>query len=104
MIKHAYLPRTLIPLKGSAFVSQVTKEVAGVLVITLKHVTTSTHKTLACLNVLTRQSNVEDRNRRVEVIVAKVRLVLFTTHHTTQVLAVNRVEYFKIASPIMPSI
>ena len=40
MTKHAYLPKTLIPDKGSAFVSHVIKGVAGVLNITLKHATT----------------------------------------------------------------
>ena len=39
MTKHAYLPTTLISDKGSAFRSQVIKEVAGVLGITLKHAT-----------------------------------------------------------------
>ena len=38
--KHAYLPTTLISDKGSAFMSHVIKEVAGVLGITLKHPTT----------------------------------------------------------------
>ena len=40
MTKHAYLPTTLISDKGSAFMSHVIKEVAGVLGITLKHATT----------------------------------------------------------------
>ena len=40
MTKHAYLPTTLNSDKGSAFVSNVIKEVAGVLGITLKHATT----------------------------------------------------------------
>ena len=40
MIKHAYLPTTLISIKGSAFVSHVIKEVAIVLGITLRHATT----------------------------------------------------------------
>ena len=38
--KHAYLPTTLISDKGTAFMSHVIKEVAGVLGITLKHATT----------------------------------------------------------------
>ena len=37
MTKHAYLPTTLISDKGTAFMSHVIKEVAGVLGITLKH-------------------------------------------------------------------
>ena len=40
MTKHAYLPTTLISDKGTAFMSHVIKEVAGVLSITLKHATT----------------------------------------------------------------
>ena len=40
MTKHAYLPKTLISDKGTAFTSHVIKEVAGVLGITLKHATT----------------------------------------------------------------
>ena len=53
--KHAYLPTTLISDKGTAFTSQVIKEVAGVLGITLKHATTL--KQLGYLNDLTRQSS-----------------------------------------------
>ena len=40
MTKQAYLATTLISNKRSAFVSQVNKEVAGVLGITIKHATT----------------------------------------------------------------
>ena len=40
MTKHTYLPTTLISDKGTAFISHVIKEVAGVLGITLKHATT----------------------------------------------------------------
>ena len=58
MIKHAYLPTTLISDKGTAFMSQVIKEVTGVLGITLKHATTKHKlKQLGFLNDLTRQSN-----------------------------------------------
>ena len=39
MIKHAHLPTLLTSKKGSAFISHVIKEVAGVLGITLKHAT-----------------------------------------------------------------
>ena len=44
MTKHAYLPKTLISDKSSAFVFHVIKEVAGVLGITLKHDTTKHSK------------------------------------------------------------
>ena len=46
MTKHAYLPTTLISDKGTAFMSHLTKEVAGVLGITLKHATTKLAQTI----------------------------------------------------------
>ena len=49
MTKHAYLPTTLISDKGTAFTSQVTKEVAGILGITLKHATTKHAQTMGLL-------------------------------------------------------
>ena len=49
MTKHAYLPTTLISDKGTAFTSQVIKEVAGVLGITLKHATTKHAQTIGLL-------------------------------------------------------
>ena len=49
MTKHAYLPTTLISDKGTAFTSHVTKEVAGVLGITLKHPTTKHAQTIGLL-------------------------------------------------------
>ena len=49
MTKHAYLPTTLISDKGTAFMSHVIKEVAGVLGITLKHATTNHAQTIGLL-------------------------------------------------------
>ena len=49
MTKHAYLPTTLISDKGTAFMSLVIKEVAGVLGITLKHTTTKHAQTIGLL-------------------------------------------------------
>ena len=49
MTKHAYLPTTLISDKCTAFMSQVIKEVAGVLGITLKHATTKHAQTIGLL-------------------------------------------------------
>ena len=49
MTKHAYLPTTLISDKGTAFTSNVIKEVAGVLGITLKHATTKHAQTIGPL-------------------------------------------------------
>ena len=49
MTEHAFLPTTLISDKGTAFMSQVTKEVTGVLGITLKHATTKHAQTIGLL-------------------------------------------------------
>ena len=49
MTKHAYLPTTLISDKGTAFMSHVIKEVAGVLGITLKQATTKHSQTIGLL-------------------------------------------------------
>ena len=49
MTKHAYSPTTLISDKGTAFMSHVIKEVAGVLGITLKHATTKHAQTIGLL-------------------------------------------------------
>ena len=49
MTKHAYLPTTLISDKGTAFMSHVIKEVAGVPGITLKHATTKHAQTIGLL-------------------------------------------------------
>ena len=46
MTKHAYLPTTLISDKGTAFMSQVIKEVTGVLGMTLKHATAKHAQTI----------------------------------------------------------
>ena len=49
MTKHAYVPTTLISDKGTAFTSNVIKQVAGVLGITLKHATTKHAQTIGLL-------------------------------------------------------
>ena len=49
MTKHADLPTTLISDKGTAFLSHVIKEVAGVPGITLKHATTKHAQTIGLL-------------------------------------------------------
>ena len=49
MTKHAYLPTTLFSDIGTAFMSHVTKEVAGVFGITLKHATTKHAQTIEVL-------------------------------------------------------
>ena len=49
MIKHKYLPTTLFSDKGTAFKYHVSKEVAGVLGLTLKHATTKHAQTIGLL-------------------------------------------------------
>ena len=49
LTKHAYLPKNLISDKGTAFMSLLNKEVAGVLGITLKHGTTKDARTIGLL-------------------------------------------------------
>ena len=49
LTKHAYLPTRLFSDKGTAFMSQVIKEVTGILGITLKHATTKHAQTLGLL-------------------------------------------------------
>ena len=49
MTKHAYLPTSIVSDKGSVFTSQVTKEVAEVLGITLQHSTTKHAQTIGML-------------------------------------------------------
>ena len=49
MTKHAYFPTTIISDKGSLFMSQVIKEVAEVLGITIQHATTKHSQTIGML-------------------------------------------------------
>ena len=49
MTKHAYLSTTLISDKGTAFMSHVIKEVAGVIGITIKHASTEHARTVGLL-------------------------------------------------------
>ena len=49
MTERAYLPTTLISDKGTTFTSQIIKEGAGVLGITLKHATTKHAQTIGLL-------------------------------------------------------
>ena len=49
MTKHAYFPTTIISDSGSVFMSQVNKEVAEVLRITLQHATTKHSQTIGML-------------------------------------------------------
>ena len=49
MTRHAYLPTTIISDRGSVFMSQVIKQVAEVLGITLQHATTKHAQTIGML-------------------------------------------------------
>ena len=68
MTKHAYLPTTIIWDKGSAFTSQVIKEVTNILGITLKHATTKHAQTIGMLerthDALKRTLKIETGERR----------------------------------------
>ena len=89
MTKHAYLPTTFISDKGTAFMSHVIKEVAGVLGITLKHATTKHAQTIGLLELShasTKQTlKVETGERRslwhkyVNIAVLNYK----TSHHTS---------------------
>ena len=59
MTKPAYLPTTFISYKGTAFMSQVIKELAGDLGITLKHATTK-HAQRTGLLERVNQTSIED--------------------------------------------
>ena len=65
MAQHAYLPTTIISGKSSAFMSQVTKEVAGILGITVKHSTTKHAQTIGRTIWRVNQTGIEVSNRRV---------------------------------------
>ena len=68
MTRHAYLSTTLISDKGTAFMSHVNKEVAGVLGITLEHVTTKHAQTIRLLEQshasMNQVLNIETGDRR----------------------------------------
>ena len=68
MTKDAFLPTTIISDKGSVFMSQVIKEVAEVLGITLQHATTKHAQTIAMLErthvSLKKTLNIEIGDRR----------------------------------------
>ena len=68
MTNYAYLPTTLISDKGTAFMSHVIKEVAGVLGITLKHATTKHAQTIGLIErshaSIKQASKIETAERR----------------------------------------
>ena len=98
MTKHAYLPTTLISDKGTALMSHVTKEVPGVLGITLKHATTKHAQTIGILErshaSIKQALKIETGERRslwhkyINIAVLNYNIP------TTQVLAVSQAESF----------
>ena len=108
MTKHVYLPTTLISDKGTAFMSHVIKEVAGVLGNTLKHATTNNTRTIGQLKQshasIKQALKIETGDRRslwhkyVSIAVLILKLLI------TQVLAVSQAEFFVAVFPRMFSI
>ena len=102
MTKHAYLPTTLISDKGTAFMSHVIKEVAGVLGITLKHATTKHAQTIGLLErshaSIKQAFEIETGERRSlwhkDVIIAV--LSYNTSHHTSIGCEPSRVFHCRI--------
>ena len=99
MTKHAYLPKTLISDKSTAFMSHVIKEVAGVLDITLKNATTKHAQTIGLLErshaSFKQALKIETDERRSYCGKNKPILrSLIITLLITQVLAVSQAEFF----------
>ena len=67
MTQHAYLPTSFISDKSSTFVSDVIKEVAGVLGITLKHATAKHAQTIGRLERSQPSTKQGWKNETVEV-------------------------------------
>ena len=108
MTKHAYLPTTFISDKSTAFTSDVNKEEAGVLGITLKHATT---KHAQRIGLLERSHASIKQSLKIETgevdhcgINTSALRSLVTTPLITRVLAVNRAECFMDPSLIIFSI
>ena len=89
MAKHAYLPTTLISDEGSVFMSQVIKEVAEVLGVTLQHATTKHAQTIGMLErtqaSLKNTSKIETCERRSmwHMYVNIAVLNYITSYHTS---------------------
>ena len=102
MTKHAYLPTTLISDKGTAFMSHVIKEAAGVLGFTLKHATTNHARTIGLLEQshasIKQASKIETGERRslwhkyVNIAVLNYN----TSYHTSIGCAPSRVFHGRI--------
>ena len=107
MTKHAYLPTTLNCDKGTAFMSHVIKEVAGVLGITLKHASTKHAQAIGLLersHALIKQTlKIETGERRslwhkyVNIAVLNYK----TSYHTSFGCQPNRVFHGRIPYNIL---
>ena len=104
MTKHAYLPTTLISDKGTAFLSHVIKEVAGVLGVILKHATTRHAQTDGLLEqshasikqALKVETGGDHCGTNTAILRSSIIIVLIT-----QVLAVSQAESFTAVFPTL---
>ena len=102
MTKHAYLPTTLISDKGTAFKSQVIKEVTGDLGITLKHATTKHAQTIGLLeqsHASIKQALKVETGERRSVWHKYINIAVL--NYITQALAVSQAESFTAEFPKM---
>ena len=107
MTKHAYLPTTLISDKGTAFMSHVIKELAGVLGIFLKHATTKHAQTIGLLEQshasINQALKIETGERRslwhkyINIAV----LIYNTTYHTSIGCEPSRVFHGRIPHKVL---
>ena len=103
LAKHAYLPTTLISDKGTAFMSHVIKEVAGVLGITLKHASTKHAQTIGLLEQshtsIKQALNIDTSERRS--LWHKYVNIAVLNYNTSYTLVVSQPEFFTATFPIM---
>ena len=102
MTKHAYLPTTLISDKGTAFMSHVIEEVAGVLGITLKHATTKHAQTVGLLersHASIKQALETETGKRRSLLHKYVIIAVVnynTSYHTSNGCEPNRVFHGRV--------
>ena len=84
MTKHAHLPAAISSDKGSAFISQVIREKAGVLWITLNHATTKHAQTITMLERMRASPKKRLKSETFEnVNLAEVYLIAVVSYYTT---------------------
>ena len=107
MTKHAYLPTTIISDKGTAFMSHVIKEVAGVLGITLKHATTKHAQLIGLLersHASTKQALKIDTGERRSLWHKYINIAFLrynTSYHTSIGCEPSRVFHGRIAYNVL---